>query len=154
MNEIEKAAREWLEDYGQMTDHINDYIDAFKAGYNHALRMSDKGFHDFWISGMIPDHRGIGNGYTSPAAMAVTNRKIAASFVWNQAKLSCAKELAEKDKEIQEFKNDLKVFKNDHWFMINLIERYGSDKDQTLIDIHERMVFRQPIFRKHFSKES
>lgn len=41
----------------------------------------------------------------------------------------------------------LKTCKNDYWFMINLIENYGTDKDQTLKDCLERMKFRQPIFK-------
>lgn len=36
--------------------------------------------------------------------------------------------------------------KNDYWFMINLIERYSSDKDQALKDCLERMKFRKPMF--------
>lgn len=48
---------------------------------------------------------------------------------------------------IEELERNLNVLKSDHWFMINLIERYGTDKDQTLKDIHERMLFRQPLFK-------
>lgn len=40
----------------------------------------------------------------------------------------------------------LKKCKDDYWFMINLIEKYGSDKDQVLKDCAERMKFRMPMF--------
>jgi c-di-GMP-related signal transduction protein len=40
----------------------------------------------------------------------------------------------------------LKTCENDYWFMINLIENYGSNKDETLKDCLERMKFRKPIF--------
>lgn len=48
---------------------------------------------------------------------------------------------------IEHLEMQVKTFKNDYWFMINLIERYGSDKDQTLKDCLERMKFRQPMFK-------
>ncbi len=34
--ELKEIAREWIENEGQMTDHIDDYIEAFIAGNNHA----------------------------------------------------------------------------------------------------------------------
>lgn len=56
-----------------------------------------------------------------------------------------------KIKEMEQTINDLKTkltcVKNDYWFMINLIERYSSDKDQTLKDCLERMKFRKPLFQ-------
>ena len=48
--------------------------------------------------------------------------------------------------EIDELKIKLNTCKNDYWFMINLIEKYGSDKDQVLKDCLERMKFRKPMF--------
>lgn len=48
--------------------------------------------------------------------------------------------------EIRDLKMKVSVANSDYWFMINLIERYGSDKDQTLKDILERMKFRKPMF--------
>lgn len=50
-------------------------------------------------------------------------------------------------KENADLKRRLNKCKDDYWFMINLIERYGSDKDQTLKDCLERMKFRQPLFK-------
>jgi gamma-glutamyl:cysteine ligase YbdK (ATP-grasp superfamily) len=40
----------------------------------------------------------------------------------------------------------VKKTNDDYWFMINLIERYGSDKDQTLKDVLERMKLRKPMY--------
>lgn len=41
---------------------------------------------------------------------------------------------------------------DDYWFMINLIEKYGSDKESTLKDVLERMKFRKPLLEKHKAK--
>jgi len=41
----------------------------------------------------------------------------------------------------------VKKTNDDYWFMINLIERYGSDKDQTLKDVLERMKLRKPMYQ-------
>ncbi len=35
---------------------------------------------------------------------------------------------------------------DDYWFMINLLERYSSDKEQAIKDCIERMKFRKPLF--------
>lgn len=51
-----------------------------------------------------------------------------------------------KQKEIDELRVKLNVCKNDYWFMINLIERYSSDKDQVLKDCLDRMKFRKGLF--------
>jgi hypothetical protein len=40
----------------------------------------------------------------------------------------------------------LNTCKNDYWFMINLLERYSTDKDQAIKDCIERMKFRKPMF--------
>lgn len=40
----------------------------------------------------------------------------------------------------------LSTCKNDYNFMINLIENYSTDKEQTIKDCLERMKFRQPLF--------
>ena len=48
--------------------------------------------------------------------------------------------------EIDELKTKLSVCKNDYWFMINLIERYSTDKEQALKDCLERMKFRKGLF--------
>lgn len=51
-----------------------------------------------------------------------------------------------KQKEIDEIRMKLNVCKNDYWFMINLIERYSSDKEQALNDCLERMKYRKGLF--------
>lgn len=51
-----------------------------------------------------------------------------------------------KQKEIDELKTKLSVCKNDYWFMINLIERYSTDKEQALKDCLDRMKFRKGLF--------
>jgi len=53
-----------------------------------------------------------------------------------------------KNEEIEKLKMKVAVANSDYWFMINLIERYGSDKDQTLKDCLERMKFRKPLFEE------
>lgn len=37
---------------------------------------------------------------------------------------------------------------DDYWFMINLIEKYSSDKESALKDVLERMKFRKPMFEQ------
>lgn len=54
--------------------------------------------------------------------------------------------LSLQSKIIEELKAALSTCKNDYWFMENLIERYSSNKDQTLKDCLERMKFRKAIF--------
>ena len=49
MEDLDKVAREWLEDFGQMTDHVDDYLDAFKAGYNHLMPELDKMANELFI---------------------------------------------------------------------------------------------------------
>ena len=49
-------------------------------------------------------------------------------------------------KENDDFIVKLKCLKNDYWFMIILIEKYSSDKEQALADCLERMKFRKPLF--------
>lgn len=51
-----------------------------------------------------------------------------------------------KQKEIDELKTKLTVCKNDYWFMINLIEKYSSNKEEALKDCLERMKFRKGLF--------
>ncbi len=46
----------------------------------------------------------------------------------------------------------VKKCNDDHWFMINLIERYSSDKEQALKDCLERMKFRKPFYEKTLEK--
>ena len=63
------------------------------------------------------------------------------------------RDLLERGQEIERLKakNDLlrinlTVCKNDYWFMINLLERYSTDKDQAIADCISRMKFRKGIF--------
>ena len=55
--------------------------------------------------------------------------------------------IKQKDEHIESLEIALKVCKNDYWFMTNLIENYGSDKEKTLTDCVDRMKFRKPIFK-------
>jgi len=50
--------------------------------------------------------------------------------------------------EVESLRMKINTIKHDYNFMINLIERYGSDKDQTLKDCLERMKFRKPLFEE------
>jgi hypothetical protein len=51
-----------------------------------------------------------------------------------------------KQKELDDLKTKLTVCKNDYWFMINLIEKYSSNKEEALKDCLERMKFRKGLF--------
>ena len=48
--------------------------------------------------------------------------------------------------KLNKFQINLTVCKNDYWFMINLLERYSTDKDQAIEDCISRMKFRKGIF--------
>lgn len=73
--------------------------------------------------------------------------------IWNAAcsykerSLRDGSRMKQMNDEIENLKTKLTCVKNDYWFMINLIERYSSDKDQTLKDCLERMKFRGPMFK-------
>jgi len=73
--------------------------------------------------------------------------------IWNAAcsykerSLRDGSRMKQMNDEIENLKTKLTCVKNDYWFMINLIERYSSDKDQTLKDCLERMKFRKPLFK-------
>jgi hypothetical protein len=43
---------------------------------------------------------------------------------------------------------NIKKIDEDYWFMINLIEKYSSDKGSTLKDVLERLKFRRPLLKK------
>lgn len=56
---------------------------------------------------------------------------------------------------IDQLREAVKIVKktnDDHWFMINLIERYSSNKEETLKDCLERMKFRKPMYEEFLSK--
>lgn len=61
-------------------------------------------------------------------------------------------EIGRLEKENEKLKVNLKVCQNDYWFMINLLEKYSSNKEQAIKDCIERMKFRSPIFKQE-SKE-
>lgn len=56
-------------------------------------------------------------------------------------------------KENEELKRTVAKINDDYWFMINLIERYSTDKDETLRDVLERMKFRKPMLEKWLKGE-
>jgi hypothetical protein len=59
----------------------------------------------------------------------------------------------EKERERSEILVEaVKKCNDDHWFMINLIERYSSDKERALKDCLERMKFRKPLYEKTLEK--
>jgi hypothetical protein len=63
------------------------------------------------------------------------------------------KEELEKERERSEILFEaVKKCNDDHWFMINLIERYSSDKEQALKDCLERMKFRKTYYEKTLEK--
>lgn len=48
--------------------------------------------------------------------------------------------------ENKKLKINLGVCKHDYWFMIKLLEKFSTDKDQAINDCIERMKFRKGIF--------
>jgi hypothetical protein len=86
---LEESAREWLENEGQMTDHINDYIDAFIAGaqwmQKDLLESASGGFEEW---------------HKSQPAVKPWSRKQDSLDGWQAAKLSDQKIIQEKDEEI------------------------------------------------------
>jgi len=66
---------------------------------------------------------------------------------------SASDEIAVLKSEISSMRVTLNTLKNDYWFMINLIERYSSNKEDTLRDVLDRLKFRKNIFKKHFSEK-
>lgn len=86
------------------------------------------------------------------------NQLIRAEVLMNDTKMQVSKEmetlrsfvLADKVNKLESALEiaevALRTCKNDYWIMTNLIEKYSSDKDQTLNDCAERMKFRKPVF--------
>lgn len=56
-----------------------------------------------------------------------------------------AQRIAELEAENKKLKINLGTCKNDYWFMINLLEKYSSDKEEAFKDCIERMKFRKPL---------
>ena len=158
MKNLEKAAREYAKNEAELLDDYSSHAESFKAGHQFAIDNSSEGF-DEWLK----DYkiRGIG--------MAPYNKD-----VWQAAKLSCAKELAEKDEEIkflkscnekleearvahletseelekkiEELKSDLDKIK---WLIIGLKNHYDSG-DNTISVCDELLKI---IRKKHFSEK-
>ena len=64
-------------------------------------------------------------------------------------------ELASTKKMLDEALIVTKKCADDYWFMINLLEKYSSNKEEALNDVLERMKFRLPMFKalaKHEKK--
>jgi hypothetical protein len=53
----------------------------------------------------------------------------------------------ELEAKVAELEVKLKTMKHDYWFIENLIERYSTNKDETLKSILERVKFRKPLFK-------
>lgn len=92
MNEIEKAARDYCKEWLEAVYHPNDLTVFFKAGYDFALSMASDGFGALWEADYINDEN-----YGMEAQLAF----------YKAIKLSCAKELSEKDKEVERLRKDL-----------------------------------------------
>jgi len=90
-------------------DCVKDFIAGDANGYARALDESAEEFEDVWLKGEMPDSRGFGGGTASPSSMSTSNRKKAASFCFQAAKLSSQKELADKDAKIKELEEKLKL---------------------------------------------
>ena len=97
MNEIDKAAREYAslnKQYSPVNPTrqtvMDEQIKAFKAGHNHALSMASDDFDKMICSEW--------------QKTLTEHDLLQVKGIWSLAKLSCAKELAEKDKEIERLK--------------------------------------------------
>jgi len=121
MNEIEKAAREYVDSF----DCIDTYaginrksmgdisMDAFKAGYDFALSMASEGFKEHWLKNFD----------------LINGTMHSSRELWQAAKLSCAKELAEKDERIKH----LESIVSDMYLAVDV-------SDFSTITIYKRMV--------------
>jgi len=54
--------------------------------------------------------------------------------------------IAQLEVENEDLKVKLNVVKKDYWFMINLLERYTTNIDESVADCLERMKLRKPMF--------
>ena len=66
----------------------------------------------------------------------------AIKHVWNHQQ----DKIEELEKEVLTLKVNLNTCKNDYSFMVNLLEKYSTDKEQAIGDCIERMRFRKPLF--------
>lgn len=71
--------------------------------------------------------------------------KFCVEYFNTSGKLDVIKSLEERVKNMEMV---IRKINDDYWFMINLIERYSTDKDQALKDVLERMKFRKPLMEK------
>jgi ABC-type phosphate/phosphonate transport system substrate-binding protein len=88
-------------------------------------------FNNLWKNGKIKDHRGEGGGFTSPCALSVTNRKLAASFIYDQAIKTAKQGYESKIQELEAFKKEaLEIIDKTHGIYENGAISYLSDNEK------------------------
>lgn len=107
MNEIEKAAEMYIEkcigtsfdgEFEKYKTFHTERLEAFKAGHAFALSMATDSFEEWAKNSDYSDNFEKHSGFKGVCLVT-----------WQAARLSCAKELAEKNREIEELKEDIKI---------------------------------------------
>ena len=93
----------------------------------------------FKIGGQLPTHQIV------DVSMNTLNDSI--HVIEYSAYEQSAQRIAELEAENEKLKINLGTCKNDYWFMINLLEKYSSDKEEAFKACIERMKFRKPLFK-------
>ena len=150
-SEIEKMSWDWRGFSGQ---------GAFKAGFKACeakmLAEASEGFEEWWRSFFYTDppiaegsifSREIIEAFTA-GAMSQARKDAEEIATLRSLKSSMSDVIDAKSARIKQLEMVVAKINDDHWFMINLIERYASDKNQCLADILERMKFRKPLMEK------
>ena len=108
MNEIDKAAHDHAiimrgEDRSDVSDNVNFELmkQAFRAGHSYALSMASDSIRKY-LNNFLPEVGSIDE------TMSRIELEKAILPHWTAAKLSCAKELDEKDKEIERLRDTMK----------------------------------------------
>jgi hypothetical protein len=173
MDDLDKAARNYANQFIPCRKHepYANTVEDFKAGHAFALSKASEGF-DRWEFGQ--GHHFVFEEMT-PKVIEFERE------AWIAARLSAESELTEKirvaesvnrlmQKQVFDLENEyreklgkqreaisqlemvVKKINDDYWFMINLIERYSSNKEDTLKDVLARMKFRKPLLEKSLTK--
>ena len=124
--EIEAAYEKFCDSEDRIgTDwEIRSFTAGAKWMQEKIMGEASEGFEDAWLKSTVEDYRGLGNGKTSIASIAVTSKRKAAEMLWQAARLS-----AEKKIEAQE----LMLAENEHY-----IKQLRKDLDWALNYIHEQ----------------
>lgn len=81
----------------------------------------EKAFEELWKKDFIPSPYGVGNGFYSPASLAVSRRKEAARIIYKEAFTAGARS---RDEEIEQLKDQLRE-------AVEVIRFYGKPQNWT-----------------------